>query len=448
MRIPDLFMRILFTISCFFTVLLTQAQTDLKRLQFQGEQDVIDSPGDFAELSDGTIVLLWTSYHKPGMDTCFVNARKIPVKGGAGPIIHLDTFPVPKNTIYTIRPVVFPDNKSFGFAFALPLGSLSAYQLYFDRFSLDGKPLVQRLRVDTLSYGAALYPSVAVNKNGNFVVAWEQVQNGVNAAMFRVFNKQNQPVTAPVSADPCGNCYKSSVQVDFRYGKIAMTWKKTDEIAALRITYRVFSEKGIPLCEATNADPKANTGLVTYPRIRIVSKKSFALVWSGRLYYPEEAEMNGIKDSAKLYLGFYGFDGKPQGDFMKVNTSCCKDLSASEISVRKDSLYITWSGGSPNLPASIYAWKISLKKKKASLEVVEAFEKQGMYRMGVCRATKAYRYFVFNNGKAAGAAHDTTLGYAFTEKKPKAKKEKHRKEKGKKKKEDEKKEEPKKDGQR
>jgi hypothetical protein len=417
-------------------VVVSPAQNSLKQVQFIGQKDFSDLAGDFTELSDGTMILMWTSYRLPSKDTCFINARKIAENGNAGMIMHLDSFPIPPNTAFTVKPVAFPD-KSFGYVFAAPQGSLMRYNLFFSRYTMDGKAIVRNLRVDTLSTGAALFASLTVDKNGKFAVAWEQNVNGQNDIMFRLFDKNNKPVSAPIAADPCSVCSKSSVQAEYTNGKLVLAWKKSDEIAALRINFRVFGSNGKPLTDVINPDPRTETGLVTFPRLKLVSKNEFAVAWIGRMYFPDEAEMNGIKDSAKIYIQLFGFDGKAKTPRIKVNTSCCMGLYPPEISVMRDTLFISWSSNSEYPGFGVYAWKYSLKKKTASTELLMKFDKQGSYYNGTCRAGHEYRFFAFHYGKPPGAAQET-LSFAFTEKKKKEKKkEKAPKEKKKKGKKDE-----------
>jgi S-layer family protein len=83
------------------------------------------------------------------------------------------------------------------------------YGIFGQRFSRDGSPRGGEFRANTFTTGYQLFPRVAVNARGNFVVVWESsYQNGYNG----IFAQRFDPTGAKLGAEFQVNTYTTGYQ--------------------------------------------------------------------------------------------------------------------------------------------------------------------------------------------------------------------------------------------
>src|SRR5437867_1979499 len=99
----------------------------------------------------------------------------------------------------------------------------SGYGVYAQRYGADGQPLGGKLQVNTTTDGDQLIPSVAMDANGDFIVAWERnAQDGYGVYAQR-YGAGGQPVGGELRVGATTEGYPT-VAIDGR-GDFLVAWQ-------------------------------------------------------------------------------------------------------------------------------------------------------------------------------------------------------------------------------
>jgi hypothetical protein len=142
----------------------------------------------------GDFVVVWANYYTAGLGNLDVFAQRYKSTGAPlGGEFRVNT----STSGFQTEPVVASDpSGNFvvawqGGAFAGPSG----YDIIGQRYSSSGAPLGSEFRVNTFTTDAEVFPAVAADSAGNFVVVWEsQAQEGASFGIYGQRYSQIVPV--------------------------------------------------------------------------------------------------------------------------------------------------------------------------------------------------------------------------------------------------------------
>ncbi len=91
----------------------------------------------------------------------------------------------------------------------------SMYGIYARRFNAAGKALGGEFRVNTITMYDQQYPAIAVDRSGNFLIVWESYgQDGSSTGIYtRRYNTQGQPFTSEVQVNKYTKSYQARPRV-------------------------------------------------------------------------------------------------------------------------------------------------------------------------------------------------------------------------------------------
>jgi hypothetical protein len=104
--------------------------------------------------------------------------------------------------------------------------------IYAQRYSSDGKALGHNFKVNDYSV-LAIYPSISLNNNGNFVVAWCTAGKESYYLYAQRFSDDGTPLGNNFRVNDIEGSYFPSISLDDR-GNFVITWHTSDEIYAQR----------------------------------------------------------------------------------------------------------------------------------------------------------------------------------------------------------------------
>ncbi len=147
------------------------------------------------------------------------------------------------------------------------------------RFDAAGNALGPDFQVNTYTPAYQIGPDVAADEAGNFVVVWENPNQGAGVLRARRFDAQGQPRSAefPVAANPSARMLQGSVASD-RYGNFLFSWHQSP-------VFNVFARRFgwiVPAALSVDAvaEPTSNGNRVLEP-CETVSVDTTWRNWSG-----------------------------------------------------------------------------------------------------------------------------------------------------------------------
>lgn len=402
---------------CFFA----HAQKVNKRYTFQSQPGVTDQVSDFAELSDGTLMLVWTSAKTPANDSCFVRARKILKSGVSGPIVNLEAFAAKELPEIQVAPL---SNGEFGISFVLSWAE-EGKKLYFSRYDQSGTASLRRMVIDSVEKGNIPYHELAADKNGSYALSWiKGLERDAGECKLATYTNKNirtglsTAATAPMFRD---------LKMDYRFGKIALAWEIIRRPEPSAVVCRIFNSRSEALTEEIPASAN-NKDQFSNPQILVLSPNDFVFSYTAAPKIIARDSITGPQnDELNLLVDFINTGSKLTVSRKTVPSGGTKVNTLHLFSEKKKAV-IAWTDYSGGL----YSYTFNEGKKAAdSASVIERMNNSLQYGTVVCRPTKNFRLLVFNTISSKSMVQES-LSYAYflwKEKKPKEKKVKEPKQK-------------------
>lgn len=258
----------------------------------------------------GGFVLVWSSYLQDGSSNGIFAQRFDPNFSPIGEESQINATSSGNQT----EPAV-AINAAAGFVVAwhgpAPV-ELDSEDIFARRFDPNGEPIGDEFLVNSLTADSQLYPSVAANNDGTFVIVWESVNFGADGdkAICGQSYDSNGVALGPefvVNAEP-SVCRYPDVAADAN-GNFAVVWM--DDASGNSIMARLFDPNGAPRTETFEVNTVGFRS-VTRPSIAMDSAGYFAVTWDGD---PNLAKLDDI------HARVYEPNGAPLGDQILVNTT-------------------------------------------------------------------------------------------------------------------------------
>jgi hypothetical protein len=236
--------------------------------------------------------------------------------------------------------------------------------VYAQRFNAQGVAQGLEFRVNTTTSYSQLYPAVASDADGNFIITWSsQSQDSSGYGIYaKRFDKQGKPLDQEfrVNTITSNNQVYSRVAAD-RAGNFVITWEgQSPNGAGYDIYARRYTSAGI----APNPEFVVNQAVAKDQRHTMISmdaEGNFVITWSS-----EGQDSSGWS----IYAQRFSAEGARQGDEFRVNTTTTRDQRYSAVGLDNDGNFvIAWN----NLSADS-SWDIKARRYQANAAPVVTYE--------------------------------------------------------------------------
>lgn len=196
-----------------------------------------------------------------------------------------------------------------------------AYGIFGQRYSEGGSPLGSEFQISTTTTSNQRLPSIAMNRDGDFVVVWESsTQDGSDYGVFgQRFDRMGLPVGGEfqINTYTTGAQRLASVAMD-AVGNFVVSWRSQDQDGSDQgIFAQRFDNLGIPLGSEFQVNT-FTTGSQTFVTVGMNGAGEFVIAW-------ESADQDG--DGTGIYAQRFDPIGSTVGSEFRVNTSTVNNQS-------------------------------------------------------------------------------------------------------------------------
>ena len=203
--------------------------------------------------------------------------------------------------------------------------------IFARRFDPNGVPIGDELYVNSSANNQQLYPSVAMNNNGTFIVVWESCdtpERENKSICCQLFDSNGVRFGAEffINARP-SVCRYPDVAVDAN-GNFAVVW--LDDKNSNSIMAGLFDPNGIPRTETF----KVNTvrfSSITRPSVAMDAAGNFVVTWDG------DPNLAGSDD---IHARLYDVNGTPLGEQFLVNTTLAGAQQYPQAAMNGDGQFV------------------------------------------------------------------------------------------------------------
>ncbi len=184
--------------------------------------------------------------------------------------------------------------------------------IFARRFDPNGQPLGSEFRVNTYTNERQLYPNVAMNNDGDFIIAWESmnIPEQVKKAICGRLYDSNGAKFGPefVVNEEVSESRYPDVAMETE-GNFAVVWMR--DRSSNSIIARLYNADGTAKTEPFEVST-IRFSSITRPSIAMDKDGNFVVAWDGD---PNLASLDDI------HARRYGFDGTAIGEQFTVNTT-------------------------------------------------------------------------------------------------------------------------------
>jgi hypothetical protein len=256
--------------------------------------------------TNGGLVIVWS-----GLDGSSggVLARRFNPAGTPGPEFQVNTY----TTSGQSNPAVaMDDGGDFVVAWNSSGQDGSSTGVFARRYDAAGVPQGSEFQVNTYTTGPQYLPSVAMDANGDFAVAWNSFAQGGSAQ--EVFARRYNAAGVPQGAEFQVNSYTSNNQIQpsitmDKDGGIIVVWGGTGpDGSGSGVLGRRFNASGVPQGSEFQVN-QYTTGFQGTPRVSADRDGKFVVAW---LSYQDG-------DAAGVFTRAFDAAGVPEGGELQVN---------------------------------------------------------------------------------------------------------------------------------
>jgi hypothetical protein len=184
--------------------------------------------------------------------------------------------------------------------------------IFARRFDPNGLPIGDEFQVNSLIDGQQLYPSVAINKDGTFIVVWESSntpEQSEQSICGRIYDSNGVEFGDEFLINAESSVYRyPDVAVDAN-GNFAVVWlqdKSSNSIMA-----RLFDPNGVARTDTLQVNTVRFTS-ITRPSIAMNATGNFVVAWDG------DPNLAGLDD---IHARLYDVNGTALSEQFLVNTT-------------------------------------------------------------------------------------------------------------------------------
>ncbi|MGE5610545.1 MAG: SdrD B-like domain-containing protein, partial [Bacillota bacterium] len=218
--------------------------------------------------------------------------------------------PVPTMETGQTAPVVAMDGAgSYVVAWQDYTGAIYGDDIFAQRFDATGQRLGSEIRVNAYRRGSQNQPTVAMDSDGDFVVAWSSADSGHGGVFAQRFDAQGQPVGSEfrVSAKVVNADQQPAIAMEAS-GSFVITWMRVLSSEDTDIYARQFDAAGVP--QSGDLSIATAVNLESCPDVAMTSDGGFIVTWQGEHATSE----------TDIYARRYSSTGAPRGEQFQVNS--------------------------------------------------------------------------------------------------------------------------------
>ncbi len=206
--------------------------------------------------------------------------------------------------------------------------------IYAQRYNADGVAQGDEFRVNSYTTDIQCAPSVAIDSDGDFVIAWESgYQDGDN---WGIYAQRYNASGVAQGGDFRVNSYTTSVQQDLSVamdsdGDFVVAWESNGQDGSL---YGIYAQRYNASGVAQGSEFPVNsytTGYQQSPDIAMDSEGDFVVAWESN---GQDSSMEGI------YAQRYNASGVAQGGEFQVNTYTTDIQKATSVAMDSDGDFV------------------------------------------------------------------------------------------------------------
>jgi len=222
------------------------------------------------------------------------------------------------------------------------------------RFDPNGAGVADEILVDPDIYDCR-YPDAAMDARGNFVVTWMRDRSS-HPILARLFDAQGRPRTEPfaVNTESVASVTRPSVAMNSQ-GWFLIAWDGDPNRAADDDVHaRLYDPNGIPRGEpfVVNA---IRDGAQQWPQAAINDANEFVIVW--------EYDAGDPNAGTDIYARRFAADGKPVGEETRLNTYTLDKQRYADVAMASDgTFFAVWE--SNNQDGSGYGVFVHADRRK------------------------------------------------------------------------------------
>jgi len=210
----------------------------------------------------------------------------------------------------------------------------SSFGVFAQRFDASGQPQGSEFRVNSFTLSHQRGPSVAMKADGDFVIVWESNdQDGSDSGIFaQRFDPFGNPQGSEfqVNSFTSNSQFKPSVAIDSD-GDFVVAWSSDDQDGN---GFGIFAQRFDPFGNPQGLEFQANTFTGSFqnePSVAIDSDGDFVVVWHG-----------DNQDGSDYGVFAQRFDpsGNPQGSELQVNSFISGDQYAASVAIDADGDFV------------------------------------------------------------------------------------------------------------
>jgi len=227
------------------------------------------------------------------------------------------------------------------------------------RFGADGIALGPEFQVNSYTTGDQLYPRVASNAAGDFVVVWESAgssgsDSSLSSVQGRFFAANGVPFNATdLQLNEVTTLQQRSPVVAMSGGDVVVVWDGDasggSDTSPSSVAMRRFSSAGVPASGELQVNTYT-TGVQAYPSVAVGGDGRFIVTWHG----------DGVGDTALTGFGAFAqrfaSNGAPVGGELSLNDQIGgEQVFATPAFDTDESFVVSWHGAGPGDGFGVFA---------------------------------------------------------------------------------------------
>ena len=330
---------------------------------------------DVAMDSDGDFVVVWMSNGASGTDSSFssIQGQRYASDGSTvGDQFQVNTY----TTNTQFDPAADMDTDGDLVVVWTSTGSdgtdSSSYSIQGRRFASDGSPVAGQFQVNSYTTGEQTTPSVGMDSDGDFVVAWRSAASGgtdtsADSVHGQRFASDGSPVGAQIQLNTYTTGVQTSPSVDVdASGNFVVAWMSdgsdgTDS-SAYSIQGQRFASDGSTQGDQVQINTYT-TSLQFDPSMSVDPDGNFVVVWNS--FGSAGTDTSGSSIQAQRFAA----DGSPAASEIQVNTYTTSFQDSPIVAMEPDGDFVVvWtSAGSDGTDSSSYSIQTNTIKAEADL---------------------------------------------------------------------------------
>lgn len=276
--------------------------------------------------STGDFVVAWASYTPLGSSNRDVFAQRFNAAGvKQGGQITVNT----TITNGQVLPTVAMDPNG-NFVIAWASNQSDQGDIIFQQFDAAGVRQGPETQANNTANGNQTNPTVAVDSSGNFVIAWQDSSSGTTDIRFRRFNSSGNAFAGDTVANTSSGSQLNPGIAMQPNGQFVITWDGNGPSDSQGIFFRRYNASGVAQ-DSTDVRANSTTG-ATAPSIGISSSGDFAIAWTNN-------DTNGTGIFAQQFFS----TGARSGAEFRVNTTTANNQSEASVGSNADGdVFIVW----------------------------------------------------------------------------------------------------------